>query len=64
MGPANIQPFTVDLYEAAKTGLEAYDIKNIDQLLPKLNMMPMQPQPMMPQPQELDQLQSVDYGGQ
>ena len=62
-GPTNIQPFTVDLYEMTKTALESYDIKNIEKLIPKLNApaMPMGMPPSMPQPQEMEQLQSVGY---
>jgi hypothetical protein len=64
IGPTNIQPFTVDMYEASKTALEAYDIKNIDQLLPKLDMMMPAVPPTMPPQGQMEELQSVDYGGQ
>lgn len=64
LGPTNITPFTVDLYEMTKTALDSFDIKNIDKLIPKLGQQPMSPlmPPMMPMPQEMAQLQTVDYG--
>lgn len=71
----NVQPFTVDWYEAYKTAFDAVDIKNVDRILIKLPpqgpQMPMQAmaqqqvmQQQMPQPQEMQQLQGVPYGGQ
>jgi hypothetical protein len=68
----NVQPFTVDWYEAMKTAFDAVDIKNVDRILIKL---PPQPPPMLgdmmggmpgqaPPPQEMQNLQSVPYGGQ
>ena len=76
MAQMNIQPFTVDWYEAFKTGLDAVDIKNADRILVKLQqqqMSPMQPgmeegeqsggQMGMPGADVMQQLASVFYGG-
>jgi hypothetical protein len=69
----NVTPFTVDWYEAMKTAFDAVDIKNVDRILIKLSP---QPPPMMgdmmggqmpgqaPPQQEMQNLQSVPYGGQ
>lgn len=65
IGPMNIQPFTVDFYEATRTALEAYDMKNVEQLIPKLNVpaIPMGMPPTMPGQQEQAGLESVGYEG-
>jgi hypothetical protein len=75
VGPTNIKPFTIDWYEAGKAALDVADIKNIDQILiplqPQQMMgmgmpgMPGMPQQgMMPNPQQAEQLQQVNYGGE
>jgi len=68
---SNKQPFTVDWYEAYRTAFDAIDIKNVDRILVKLEeqqpgmMGPMgMQQQMLPQPQEVEALQGVPYGGQ
>jgi hypothetical protein len=53
------QPFMIDWYEAGVSSLESLDIKNIDQILVKLE--PPQAQQMMQQ-SEMKQLQQVKYG--
>lgn len=71
MAQMNIQPFTVDWYEAFKTALDAVDIKNADRILIKLQqqMPPAQPgmeeggQMGMPGADVMQQLASVLYGG-
>jgi len=70
----NKQPFTVDWYEAYRTAFDAIDVKNVDRILVKLEgqaapgmMGPMgmqQQQQMLPQPQEMEALQGIPYGGQ
>jgi len=74
----NVQPFTVDWYEAYKTAFDAVDIKNADRILikippqavPPMGMGPMgmggpQQQPGQPLlPNEMNALQGVSYGGQ
>lgn len=68
---SNKQPFTVDWYEAYRTAFDAIDIKNVDRILVKLEgqqpgmMGPMgMQQQQLPQPQEVEALQGVPYGGQ
>jgi hypothetical protein len=53
------QPFSINWYEAAKSGLYELDIKNIDQLL--IPIAPQQAQMMMSQ-QEQKQMQQIRYG--
>ncbi len=53
------EPFQVNWYQAAKSGLDALDIKNLDQLLVKLE--PQQAQMMITQ-QQMAQMQQVKYG--
>ena len=57
----NVEPFEINWYTAARAGLEACDIKNIDQLLIKLQ--PEQAEQMINQ-QQMAQLQQVRYGEQ
>jgi hypothetical protein len=76
VAPTNIKPFTIDWYEAAKSALDVADIKNIDQILVQLQpQMPMgmggmgmpgmtMQQGMMPNQQQVQDLQQVNYGGQ
>jgi hypothetical protein len=76
----NVQPFTVDWYEAYKTAFDAVDIKNADRILIKLppqqpqipgigtagmaiQQQQQQPPGQLPMPGEMQQLQSVPYGG-
>ena len=72
----NVQPFTIDWYEAYKTAFDAIDIQNVDRILLKQAIPPQNPMGMggmgggMPQqqgapmPDELQALQGVQYGGQ
>jgi hypothetical protein len=63
---ASAEPFTIDWYQAAKTGMDALDIKNTDQILVKLQ--PQQIQQMQAQQMQMqqkgmaDQLKQVAYG--
>jgi len=57
----NVEPFEINWYTAARAGLEACDIKNIDQLLIKLQ--PEQAEQIINQ-QQMAQLQQVRYGEQ
>ena len=58
-GMSNVEPFQVNTYQVARAGLDALDIKNIDQLLVK--MQPQQAQQMISQ-QQMQQMQQVKYG--
>jgi hypothetical protein len=58
-GVGNVEPFQVNTYQAARAGLDALDIKNIDQLLVKIQ--PQQAQQMISQ-QQMKQMQMVKYG--
>lgn len=55
----NVQPFTIDWYEATREALESADVKNIDKVLIKIP--PQQAQQQMQQSQ-LSQLAQVKYG--
>jgi hypothetical protein len=63
----NVEPFTVDWYQAAMTALEAADVRNRDRILVKLQQQSPQQQPQqmmgMPQGNEMDQLAQIMYGG-
>jgi len=71
VGPVNMmgmKPFTVDWFEAIKTGLEVADIKNIDKML--VNLSPEQGQmamsmlmPPQASKQEMQETQAIGYGG-
>jgi len=62
---ANIQPFTIDYYEALRTALESADIKNIESILIKLREPQLPPQqPGMPGQEEMQGLNQIPYGGQ
>jgi hypothetical protein len=60
------EPFTINWYQAAKTSLEAADIKNADQILIKMQpeQIQQQQQQMMMQKQQAvqEQLKMVSYG--
>ena len=59
MAMASPEPFQINWYQAAKSGLDALDMKNIDQLLVKME--PQQAQMMISQ-QQMAQMQQVKYG--
>jgi len=69
---ANVEPFTVNYYEAYKTALDALDIKNADRILIKLQQNPMAQmgggmgmpgmEQGMGQPQDMEQLAQIFYG--
>lgn len=67
----NMEPFTVNWYEALRTALENADIKNLDRILVKLQQQQQQGgpmgmggmPPMMPMAEELAALGGVGYGG-
>jgi hypothetical protein len=62
----NIEPFTVNWYALARTKMDTADIKNIDQILVKLQPQQQQTNPimaMMTDPNVIAQLSQVQYGG-
>jgi hypothetical protein len=63
----NVEPFTVDWYQAGMTALEAADVRNRDRILVKLQQQaapqPQQQMMGMPQGNEMDQLAQIMYGG-
>ena len=59
----NIEPYTLNLYQAEKELYEAVDVRNPDRLLIKMPDEQQAQQPeQMPLPQDLNQLQGVPYG--
>ena len=74
----NIKPYTIDYQEVVKTALDALDLKNVDSIIKPLQQNPMMgggmpmgmpgmpgQNPMaMPQPDESNALQSINYGAQ
>ena len=64
MARINPEPFMINFLPYVKEALKVADIKNSDQIvMTQQNMMPQQMM-MAPQPQELQQLQQIPYGGQ
>lgn len=62
----NVEPFTINWYTLAKTAMDTADIKNIDQILVKLQPRPAPSDPfmaMMTDPNVITQLAQVQYGG-
>jgi hypothetical protein len=66
IGPFNPEPFMVNFLPYVKEALKVADIKNSDQIIMTQQNMMMGQQMMQapPQPQELQQLQQIPYGGQ
>ena len=60
----NIQPYTLDLYEAEKELYDAVDVRNSERMLRKMPQQQQQQQPMQqPNQANIQQLMQVPYGG-
>jgi len=60
----NIQPYTMDLYEAERELYDAVDVRNADRILKKMPQQAQQlPEVPMPQQAQMNQLMQIPYGG-
>jgi hypothetical protein len=60
----NIQPYTLDLYEAEKELYDAVDVRNSERMLRKMPQEAQMPQPAQnPNQADINQLMQIPYGG-
>ena len=59
----NIQPYTMDLYEAERELYDAVDVRNADRILKKMPQQQQIPEVPMPQQAQMNQLMQIPYGG-